>query len=170
MFVNHWKSRYGGKEQTEKFRVFTARVLKSKTDSILQQNKDAKIIAIGDFNDEPLDKSLQNVLEAQSPKNIQNSQLYNLLMPEDKDDEGTYNYKYEWYMLDNFIVSGSFLKGEEGYTTQAEHIHIYRPDWILFEHPKAGMKIPNRTYGGPNYYGGFSDHLPIYGIFQLNQN
>jgi hypothetical protein len=48
-------------------------------------------------------------------------------------------------------------------------VHIHKPEWLLFDHPKAGMKIPDRTYGGPNYYGGYSDHLAIYGTFHYKR-
>jgi hypothetical protein len=27
---------------------------------------------------------------------------------------------------------------------------------------EKGVMYPNRTYGGPNYYGGVSDHFPVY--------
>jgi hypothetical protein len=72
-------------------------------------------------------------------------------------------------MLDNFIVSSSFLNAENGYVIQPGNVHIHKPEWLLFDHPKAGMKIPDRTYGGPNYYGGYSDHLAIYGTFHYKR-
>jgi predicted extracellular nuclease len=170
IFVNHWKSRYGGKKATEQKRVYSARILKNQTDSIFRKNPQAKIAIVGDFNDEPSDKSLNNTLEASSPaKNTQKQELFNLLYPLDKKGKGTYNYKYEWYMLDNFIVSSSFLNAENGYVIQPGNVHIHKPEWLLFDHPKAGMKIPDRTYGGPNYYGGYSDHLAIYGTFHYKR-
>ncbi len=168
VYVNHWKSRYGGREATERKRVYSARVLKNHTDSILHRNPSAKIVAIGDFNDEPLNKSLKDVLEAKSPeKTTENHKLYNLLMEKDRKGKGTYNFRYEWFMLDNFIVSSSFLLANEGYVIHPDSVHIYREDWIMYDNPKAGMKVPNRTYGGPNYFGGISDHLAIYGVFHL---
>lgn len=169
VFVNHWKSRSGGREETENKRIFSAKVLKSKTDSILNRNPDAKIIAMGDFNDEPVNRSLYKTLQAKDPAELQQgTRLYNLMIPADEKDKGTYNYKYEWYMLDNLIVSKAFLKNGKGYTIAPEQVHIFNPPWLMYDHPKAGMKIPNRTYGGDNYYGGISDHLAIYGTFRLN--
>jgi len=166
VFVNHWKSRYGGRKETEKFRIYSARVLKHHTDSILNQNPEANIIAIGDFNDEPANISLKETLGAKTPQNIQLKGLYNLLSPRDQQGEGTYNYKYEWFMLDNFIVSGGMMQGEKGYAIAPENVKIFKAPWLMYDNPKAGMKVPNRTYGGPNYFGGYSDHLAIYGTFQ----
>jgi hypothetical protein len=72
-------------------------------------------------------------------------------------------------MLDNFIVSDACLE-EKGYHTGPENVHIFDPPWVLYDDSKAGMKVPNRTYGGDNYFGGISDHLAIYGVFKLSKN
>ncbi|MGM0612888.1 MAG: hypothetical protein ACQESM_05215 [Bacteroidota bacterium] len=170
IFVNHWKSRAGGRKETEKKRVFSARILRAKIDSVLNKNSDAKIIAMGDFNDEPNNKSLAKVLKAKNPdKSQKDKQLYNLLYPKDKKGRGTYNYQSEWFMLDNLIVSSACIEGT-GYKISHDDVHIFDPPWVLYDHPKAGMEVPNRTYGGDNYFGGISDHLAIYGIFKLKNN
>jgi len=169
-FVNHWKSRAGGRKETEQKRIYSARVLEAKIDSVLTVNSDAKIIAMGDFNDEPTNKSLTKVLGAKNPAaGNKNADLYNLLYPKDKQGKGTYNYQSEWFMLDNLIVSSACLNGE-GYTISHNDVRIFNSPWVLYDHPKAGMEVPNRTYGGDNYFGGISDHLAIYGVFKLKSN
>ena len=40
-------------------------------------------------------------------------------------------------------------------------------DFIFYTNSK-GEKYPSRTFGGNNWYGGFSDHLPIYCKFGLS--
>ncbi len=165
VYVNHWKSRYGGRKETRKYRIHSAGILKEHTDSILHRDPAANIIVIGDFNDEPVNTSLQKTLQARPPENIKKGELYNMLYPKDQEGKGTYNYKYEWFMLDNFIVSAGLIKDGRGYTIQPGDVKIFDAPWVLYENPKAGMKVPNRTYGGPNYFGGYSDHLAIYGVF-----
>ncbi|MBT6836711.1 MAG: hypothetical protein HOA61_11765, partial [Bacteroidetes bacterium] len=64
LFVNHWPSRRGGKEVSEKRRVYVASVLREKVDSILKHNASSNIVIMGDFNDEPMDRSIQEILNA----------------------------------------------------------------------------------------------------------
>ncbi|MEA3317292.1 MAG: hypothetical protein U9R54_04990 [Bacteroidota bacterium] len=166
IFVNHWKSRSGGQKETEYKRIAIAKVLRENTDKILTNNKDAKIIIMGDLNDEPTNKSVRYVLGASENLNDKEN-LFNLMYDLDSQGKGTHSYNSKWNMLDNLIVSKALINNTNGYSVKENTGHIFREDFIMFYHAKAGMKIPNRTYGGPNYYGGYSDHLPVY--FILNK-
>jgi hypothetical protein len=73
---------------------------------------------------------------------------------------GTYNYKGEWGMLDQFIVSNGLLSASKGYFTTPTTVAIVKEEWMLFKE-EGKESAPSKTYGGPNYYGGYSDHLPI---------
>ena len=64
-------------------------------------------------------------------------------------------------MLDDIIVSQNLLTDKKGYRISYEDGKIFKPDWILYTNKKTGKTSPNRTYG-KFYYGGYSDHLPIY--------
>ena len=77
--------------------------------------------------------------------------------------KGSYNYKGNWSFIDQIIVSKSLIKGDFILQTCDALIE----DWLLYVN-KYGDKKPNRTYGGNNWYGGFSDHLPIYCTFKIN--
>lgn len=161
-FVNHWPSRRGGLKESEPKRLFVAQQLKAKTDAILKQNPSAKIIVMGDFNDEPDNNSVANTLGAKNPmdlKKANDQQLYNCSYPLDQKGEGTYNYRGNWNMLDQMIVSGSLLKKEA--KLRAGATFIFKAEWLIYNDKRNGP-TPSRTYGGPNYYGGFSDHYAIY--------
>ncbi len=67
IFVNHWPSRIGGLEKSEPNRVEVAQILKSKIDSVLNDDPKANIIVMGDMNDEPANKSVHEILGAQKP-------------------------------------------------------------------------------------------------------
>lgn len=163
VFVNHWSSRRGGEAKSEPKRVRSASLLRAKVDSIQKMNAEAKILITGDMNDEPNNNSILKTLKATGNKeNVADGELYNLMFDRDQKDEGTYFYKDSWNMLDHIIVSHSMLGDVSGISCDYNSAGIYKEDWILFDHPKANAKVPSRTYGGPNYYGGYSDHLPIF--------
>ena len=82
--------------------------------------------------------------------------------------KGSYSYKGKWDMIDNLIISQSILKQNNGYYTTFDSGKIFDKDFILYYNTKIDQKTPSKTYGGNNYYGGFSDHLPVY--FQLIKN
>lgn len=158
VFVNHWPSRIGGDGKTEPKRVLAATVLKKKVDEVLAADPRAKIIIMGDMNDEPANKSLIETLDAQSPDST--AKLVNLMMPDDANGKGTYFYNGNWNMLDNLIVSQSLLKGN-GIWVEGNKGFIYSNDWMIFTN-KNGDKTPNRSYVGNKYVNGVSDHFPVY--------
>jgi predicted extracellular nuclease len=170
IFINHWKSRSDGKIKTQPKRIYSAKILKKHIDSLFYHKPDPNIVIIGDFNDEPDDKSLAQVLGAKCiNRDAEGKELYNLLCEEDREGRGTYNYKNKWYMLDNFMVSSALLDDEK-LTINKQQVKIFDPPWVMYKNAKAGTKVPNRTYGGNNYFGGFSDHLAIYGIFKFTSS
>ncbi|MFC2104501.1 endonuclease/exonuclease/phosphatase family protein [Bacteroidota bacterium] len=163
VFVNHWKSRSGGQEKTEPQRIQCAQTLKNTVDSILTKNIKANIVIIGDLNDEPTDKSIFETLRANNSN--ENLSLNNLMLSLSREGLGTHSYRGDWSMLDHIIVSKSLLKNNSGYIIENGKAHIFSADWITYEN-KEGHKSPNRTYGGSNYYGGYSDHYPVYVILK----
>lgn len=159
IFVNHWPSRIGGLEQTEPKRMAVAQLLKSKIDSVQKVNSKANILVMGDMNDEPSNKSLSEVLAAKSP-DVKNAALVNLMYPIHANKKGSYNYRGTWNMLDNIVVSAGLLDNE-GFQCVDKHGYVFREKWMEYEDKNNGV-TPNRTYGGPNYYGGVSDHFPVF--------
>ena len=158
-FVNHWPSRFGGKSFSEHRRIEVANALKVHIDSIQSLNREAKLILMGDFNDEPGDPSISDVLNAQPLTNtIYDSGLYNLSYEDYRDGKGTITYKdidVTWYLFDQIIVSGALINGR-GLKINGRKNHIFKADWLI----KNGR--PFRAYQAPIYRGGFSDHLPIF--------
>jgi hypothetical protein len=163
--VNHWPSRYGGKEQTESRRIEIAHLLRCQVDSVQSTNARAKILIMGDLNDEPADKSVQDVLKvlpADDP--VDAHQLYNLAYADFRKGRGTLVFKEinnSWFLFDQIIVSGPLIDAA-GLNVKGRKLNIFGPKWILKD------QKPFRTYQGPIYKGGFSDHLPIFIDLYLN--
>lgn len=160
LLVAHFPSRRGGLAASEPKRLFVAAQMRAKVDEIFQKNPRANIVIMGDFNDEPDNKSIIETLDAQPfSECCQASELYNCFAEKDAEGLGTYNYRGNWNLLDQVILSTSFFDKKSHLKFQSAH--IYRQEKMMFTHDKYGP-TPSRTYGGPNYYGGYSDHLPVY--------
>jgi exonuclease III len=164
IFMNHWKSRSGGEKETERKRMYSAITLRKQLDMLLARESDFKVIILGDFNDEPTNNSLTKGLSAMSKrKNIQMGEYYNLFYDlHNIENKGSYNYQGTWNMLDQVIVSYNLLNQKSGLSTGYKSGKIHQEEFMMFESEKYGTLLPSATYGGPEYYGGPSDHLPIY--------
>ena len=166
-FVNHWPSRWGGQEKSSPKRMAAAKALRHVTDSILRVNPNAKIIITGDFNDDPIDKSLTETLQVLEPANVEKGKLYSLSKQHyNPSEKGSLKYRGNWNVFDQFVVSGAFLIKDKGFHTSMGDSHIFygTPDneFLLEEDTRYQGKVPNRTYHGPQFHGGYSDHLPVY--------
>lgn len=150
VIVCHLPSRSGGQTQSEPYRIFVADKLRQTVDSLMKVRQCPSIIMMGDFNDYPTDKSIKRLC---SGKNLRN------LMKGKKG--GTYRYRGEWGILDQFIVSEGLLKRKSSIRTSTKQVQIMRHPCLLEEDDKFGGEKPFRTYNGMKYQGGFSDHLPI---------
>jgi predicted extracellular nuclease len=158
-FINHWPSRRGGEQESAGKRMAAALVARKAVDSLLKINKDAHIVLMGDFNDQPSDASLTQGLKAEGLSG--KSDLVNLSAALAEKGLGSHSYKETWNMLDNLIVSRTMCGKGKGLKVLPESASIYNPVWMHDKYAKhAGA--PYRTYAGPKFIGGFSDHYPVY--------
>ena len=173
LFVCHWPSRLGGAKASE-LRVCSAQRLRQKVDSIALASPLPKIIIMGDFNDTPVNTSLtkdlgalpagfrrQNRRTKQSKTEQPITELYNLSSRRKSDVPGSYKYKENWELIDQMIVSEPLLKSKSGFTTTKESFLIRSESFLLIPDKTHGGVKPDRTYQGPIWKGGCSDHLPV---------
>ncbi len=162
VFVNHWPSRVGGKDETASKRAQCADLLRQLTDSLYKANNDCNILIMGDMNDEPTDESVYSILGASELSRF--SQLYNVNYAMKAAGRGTYFYNGEYSMLDNLIVSGNLVRRTKGFRLYGDTGFIFSPNFISYT-DKKGNVMPSRSYSGNYYTGGFSDHYPVYMVF-----
>lgn len=167
VFVCHWKSRMGGAAQTETQRVFSAMTLKSKCDSILSKQTTANILIMGDFNDDPENKSIFQILQANNKRrNREIFEYFNLHYDiHNFYAAGTLSYDNYWYLFDQMIVSNNLLINSRGIRVRPEAGSILKHEWMLYKPDEKGY-IPKPTYSGKEYIGGYSDHLPVFVRFE----
>ena len=164
-FINHWPSRLGGQEASEPKRIYVALRIKKKIEQ-LRASMGGKMILMGDFNDGPTDASLQEALGARIDykKTSAAPSLINLMgawLP--NHHLGSHKYQGHWGILDQFIVSDNLLNEQQkGYKVKAQQARIFSADFMLQDDARFFGKETKRTFEGPSYKGGFSDHLPIF--------
>ena len=162
IFVNHWPSRYGGLMETRELRNDAAALLRNKFDLLMEETPTAKVIILGDFNDQPKDESIEVYLKAKSVfLGIDGSELYNLSETWGEGGEGTLKYQSQWFVFDQIIVSGNLLNASEGLFTTPQLASICKLPFLIEEDKTHGGEKLFRTYSGFRYNGGFSDHFPI---------
>ncbi len=156
-YVNHWPSRYGGREESNYKRMAASNSLKIHLNQVLENDPQANIIIIGDFNDETTDASLQNL----------NGTVINTFAALDSMEKGSYRYRDNWNMLDQILISPSLLDGKKpDYVPNSAG--IFEKEWLKQKGENNRYKgYPLRTWGGSLYLGGFSDHFPVY--IQINK-
>ena len=168
VFVNHWPSRRGGEEASAPGRASAAKVCKDKIDSIISKNPDAKIVVMGDLNDDPVSPSVAVVLGSKGDKNkVLKGGLFNPWVKLYKQGIGTLAYNDSWNLFDQIIVSSGFLdKNQNGYFFHEAHI-FSKPWMVQTSGPYKGY--PKRTYDFNNYIAGYSDHFPTYIVLLKKQ-
>jgi predicted extracellular nuclease len=169
VFVCHFPSRRGGQYESEPDRMYVASVLREKADSVMALRREAHILIMGDFNDEPSDKSISRTLNAQPViEPIAKDGLYNLFLPiARKSPIGSFKFGNQWNFLDQMIVSGSLLNPTWPFQVLPETARIFQAEFILTDDITHGGKRPKKTFHGYRYEGGYSDHLPIVADFRM---
>ena len=162
-FFNHWPSRYGGTLETVSARKQAALTLHSETERIFQDQKNPRIIVMGDFNDQPSDQSIREVLNALPPyQNNAQKILINLSAEWRDNNRGTLKYRSQWQIFDQIMVSPALLDKTANLFCGPENASILQQEFLFMEDKTHGGIKPFRTYNGFQYTGGFSDHLPVY--------
>ena len=162
LIVNHWPSRSGGEERSRAGRMAAAELNKKIIDSLQGKYKDAKIITMGDFNDDPHDDSMKKILNAKKHiKDVKENGIYNPMETILSDQGiGTNAYRDVWQLFDQILVSKPFLnKNYNSY--QFYKAGVFNKSYLI---NKSGRYkgYPFRSFSWGSFTGGYSDHLPPY--------
>lgn len=155
VFVVHAPSRSGGEVATRPYRLKVVETLTQVLDSIRSASPDAHFLVAGDFNDYTRNKPLQRLISwglvdvGASAKGSHGAR-------------GTYRYHGEWGSLDHILCDSATA-------SRLSDCHINDAPFLLEEDEKYGGVKPRRTYLGPRYLGGFSDHLPLVAVFRSEE-
>ena len=161
IYVNHWPSRSGGEKRSEPGRVAAAQVCRNHMDSIARIEKNPKVFLMGDLNDDPINKSITQVIGAKPDKeDVMKGGMYNPWTDLYKKGYGTLAYQDAWGLFDQILVSHPLLdENQKGFFLKTAR--IFNKEYMV-ENKGRYKGYPMRTWDGLTYRGGYSDHFPTY--------
>ncbi len=165
---NHWPSRSAGQYESEPYRIVAGETLSYFLQRILEENKEedgkTAIIAMGDFNDEPHNRSITeyalataNMLKVTESEKA--SRLYNLMWPIMAQGLGTFYYDNFPNFLDQFMISRGITESHKLSVTD-NSVQIIRFPEMMTGKYKVPVKFGRPSNNSLNV-SGFSDHFPI---------
>jgi len=167
VLVNHWPSRSGGEIESAPKRDAAADLCLSAVKAIYKNEPGARIIIMGDLNDDPVDESLIKHLKVKTKlENVMPGDLFDPMWQLFRDGVGSLAYKDSWNLFDQIIVSSALMdKKSDGYRFLKARVFNKK---FLLQKDGAYEGYPFRTYGSGVYLGGYSDHFPVY-IFLVKE-
>jgi hypothetical protein len=156
LLLNHWPSRTDGTQKTNFKRNAAAKLLHKIVDDINAKNSNAQLLIMGDFNDDPYSKCIQN---------IGNGQFINPMERFHKQKKGSIKFKGKWIMFDQILFNKTLEKSSWWNFLEAQ---IFVAPFLI---QKSGRHkgSPKRTYLGKYHQGGYSDHFPVFIYFEVEQ-
>jgi predicted extracellular nuclease len=158
IIVNHWSSRREGEKETEFKRLAGSKKVNTIIKTIKHKEPNAKIIVMGDFNDNPNDTSI-TLMEKESG-------LYNPCKTVWTRDKGSSNYNFQWNLFDQILFSTNFF-GTNNSSLNLQSANVFNSNVLTQYHGKYKGQ-PFRTYVGKKYKGGYSDHFPVFIQFKAS--
>ena len=163
IIINHWPSRRGGVSKSSYKREKAAYLNRQITEKITKNQEGAKIIIMGDFNDDPTNTSIKKVLNTKRDiSSLQVNDLYNPMEKMFRRGAHTLVYRDQINLFDQIIISEALLPTETDlkgwkYVQSA----IYNPPYLT--HQKGRFKgYPHRSFSNEGFTGGYSDHYPVF--------
>ncbi len=168
VIVNHWPSRYGGETVSAPKRNAAAALTKSIADSLFRTDPKAKIIIMGDLNDDPSNESCAKVLGAKKNlEDVKPGELYNTLWKTLDNGVGSLAYNDQWNLFDQIIISDGLAHADRG-TLKFWKAEVFNKPFLTQQEGRY-KGTPLRTHSGGAWLNGYSDHYPtlIYLIKEL---
>ncbi len=164
IIVNHWPSRRGGEARSRPLRMKAAQLDMQIIDSLYKADPQAKIVMMGDLNDDPDSPSVKDVLRAKGKKkDVPPHGLYAAMEHFYRAGVGTLAYRDSWNLFDQIFLSYDLIKDKDYSTFKLWKSGIFNKTFLT-QRKGAFKGYPLRTYAGGQYLGGYSDHFPVYVI------
>ena len=159
--VNHWPSRSGGEESSRATRDTAAMLVKHVVDSIYMKEPRAKIIVMGDLNDDPFNNSCAVIIGAKKTREEVESQgFFNTMWQKLDRGIGSLAYQGSWNLFDQIMISEPLMnaKVEDGKWVYWKSQIFNKPFLTVQEGKDKGT--PFRTVKSGVWQNGYADHYP----------
>lgn len=159
--INHWPSRRGGEARSRPKRIKAAKLNMRLIDSLFSNDPYAKIITMGDLNDDPISTSVKTILKTHSRRDaLQMKQLYNPMEKLYKKGLGTLAWRDGWNLFDQIILSTELMKKDYS-SYRFYKVGIYNKSYLT--NPRGQYKgYPFKSFANGAFTGGYSDHFPVF--------
>jgi predicted extracellular nuclease len=164
LIVNHWPSRSGGEAKSRPFREKAAYQNTKIIQRIRDKEADAKILIMGDFNDDPNNTSFKKVLKTKrKKKNVGALDIYNPYENLHRKGLNTLVYRDNLNLFDMILISAPLLdKGKKDFSTYKMYKAMIFNKLFLSDKKGKYKGYPFRSFSNGGYTGGYSDHYPVY--------
>lgn len=163
LFIVHLPSKID-KEINQLKRQHIFKTVRKRINDLLTENYSEKIVVMGDFNDSPTNSDLIDELDTRSKKEeINRNELFNPMVSLQSYKRGSMIFKKQWMLFDQQLFSKGFFTSQ----SNLEYIKtdIFDADFLKNTGGKS-TGLPFRTFVGGKYFGGYSDHFPVYTILK----
>jgi hypothetical protein len=159
--VNHWPSRRGGEMSSRPNRNRAGEIVRHIADSITSKDTSAKVIIMGDLNDDPVNESIKKKIGTFSnlKASLKNG-YYNPMEKLYKGGVGSLAWQDTWNLFDQILLNHKLLPGVYE-TWQFYSVRVFNKTFLSSDLP-SDKGYPFRTFAGAKYLGGYSDHFPVY--------
>ncbi len=163
IIVNHWPSRRGGEEKSRYKREKAAYLNTQIIEKIRMNDINAKIILMGDLNDDPINSSLKEVLKTKAKKEIlKPGDIYNPMEELFNRGQNTLVYRDNINLFDQILVTYSLVTIKNEYKTyKLYRAGVFKPSYLTTKSGKY-KGYPFRSFSSGGFTGGYSDHYPVY--------
>lgn len=163
MVVAHWPSRRGGEKRSRPLRMAAAELGRHIIDSLNSIQPGARVLYMGDLNDDPVDAPLRKGMRAMGKKeDAVNGNLFNPMDELFKKGIGTLAWRDSWNLFDQILLTESLVSGARG-TYKYYGARVFNKPYLT-QADGNFEGYPFRTYVGDDFRGGYSDHFPVFVI------
>lgn len=164
LIVNHWPSRSGGEAKSRPLREKAAYQNTKIIAQIREKDSNAKILTMGDFNDDPINSSFKKVLQTKSKKKeVLENDIYNPYEEMHRRGFNTLGYRDNINLFDMILISSPLLdKGEKDFSSYKMFKAMIFNKRFLTSKRGQYKGYPFRSFSNGAYTGGYSDHYPVY--------